>query len=79
MMTTIKPADSSNQFVKYILVDDKEYNCQVIVTKEIEEQRVKAFLDRLKNELSDEYEVSLFRGIPLEKEVLFIWPQIMEN
>ena len=77
MMTTIKPADSSNQFVKYILVDDKEYNCQVIVTKEIEEQRVKAFLDRLKNELSDEYEVSLFRGIPLEKEVLFIWPQII--
>ena len=79
MITTIKPADILQQSAKYILLDDRNYNCRVIISEDTEEQKERELLGILEKELNHEYEISIIRGIPLEKEILFVWPEITEE
>ena len=64
------------QSVKYILLDDRNYNCRVIISEDTEEQK-KENLGILK-ELNHEYEISIIRGIPRKKK-FFVWPEITEE
>lgn len=83
MVTTIKPGSNYSHVIKYILLDEPEQKCDIITVNSpgkegLLKDDLKEAVEILKEELSG-YEIDIFEQPSIDKELFFVWPQVIAS